>query len=51
MLDPFLKLIEKLIDLAKESEKVRRALHNDFVSPAMEQFEAVHQEYIESFQS
>ena len=50
MLDLFLKLVEKLVDLAKESQRIRRALHDDFVSPVMQQYEIVHKEYISSFQ-
>jgi len=50
MLDLFLKLLEKLLDLAKESQRVKRLLHDDFILPVMQQFEHVHQEYISSFQ-
>ena len=51
MLDVFLKLVEKLVDLAKESQRVKRSLHDDFILPVMQQFELVHQEYISSFQA
>lgn len=51
MLDLFLKLIERLVDLAKESQRVKRSLHDDFIIPVMQQFEHVHQEYISSFQA
>lgn len=51
MLDLFLKLIEKLVDLAKEKQRIRRSFHDNFVFPFMKQFENVHQEYISSFQT
>jgi len=50
MLDLFIKLIEKLVELAKEKKRLKRSLHDDYVLPLMQQFENVHQEYITSFQ-
>ena len=50
MLDLFLKLMDKLVDVAKERQRVQRALHDDFLEPAMAQFDNVHQSYIESYQ-
>jgi hypothetical protein len=48
MLDLLLKLIDRLIDLAKRREEVNREMFVDFVQPAFETFEVVHADYIES---
>ncbi len=47
MLDLILKLIGRLIDLAKKREEVNRATFVDFVQPAFEIFETVHADYID----
>jgi hypothetical protein len=47
-LDPILRLIDRVIDLAKRGETVNRALFVDFVQPAFQSFESVHEDYIDS---
>ncbi len=51
MLDLFIRLMDKLIVLAKEWQREKRLLHDDFILPLMQQFEIVHKEYISSFMS
>jgi hypothetical protein len=48
MLDLLLKLIDRLIALAKKRSEINRELFNDFVQPAFQTFEIVHADYIES---
>ena len=48
MIDLLLKLIDRLIDLAKRHEEVNRALFVTFIQPAFQAFETVHADYIES---
>jgi hypothetical protein len=48
MLDLILRLIDRLIDLAKKREEVNRAMFVDFVQPAFQIFETVHADYIDS---
>lgn len=49
MLDIFLKLIDRCIELGKRREQVNRELFNDFVTPAFSDFEKLHENYIDSF--
>jgi hypothetical protein len=49
LLQPFLNLIDRLIAMAKRREEVSRNLYADYVKPTMEDFEKVHQDYLESF--
>jgi hypothetical protein len=48
MIDLVLRLIDRLIDLAKKREEVNRATFVDFVQPAFQTFEIVHTDYIDS---
>jgi hypothetical protein len=48
MLDLILKLIDRLIALAKKREEVNRGMFVDFVQPAFQTFETVHADYIDS---
>jgi hypothetical protein len=50
MLDLVLKLIGRLIDLAKKRGEINRATFKDFVEPAFETFELVHRDYIDSLE-
>ncbi len=50
MVDLILKLIDKCIELAKRREEVTADLFENFVQPAFQDFEAVHTNYIKSFQ-
>src|ERR1044071_5709867 len=49
MLELFLKLIDRFIDLAKRRQDINRSFLTDFVAPAMADLEAVHKDYLESF--
>jgi hypothetical protein len=49
MLDLFLKLIDRLIDLAKRRQEINKASFTDFVAPAMADLEAVQKDYLDSF--
>lgn len=49
MLDLFLKLIEKLIDLVKQRQQLNRATFDELASPAMASMEAVHDDYVKTF--
>ena len=49
MLDLFLKLIEKFVDLQKRREETNKALFKDLILPAFSDFEIVHKDYVESF--
>jgi hypothetical protein len=49
MLELFLKLIDRFIDLAKRREEVNRRFYTDFIAPAFSNFEAVHKNYIDTF--
>jgi hypothetical protein len=49
MLELFLKLIDRFIDLGKRRQEINRSFFTDFVAPAMADFEAVHKDYLESF--
>lgn len=50
-MDLIFKLIESLIQLARQREESDRKLHQDFVEPSLSDFEKVHQNYIETFKS
>src|SRR5215213_5292371 len=45
------KLIDRLLELAREKERVDRSVFEQVVQPAFRDFEAVHEEYLTSFQS
>ena len=49
MLDLFLKLIDRILDLAKRREEVDRRLYAEFVAPAFADFAVVHKNYLDSF--
>lgn len=51
MVDLIFKLIEKCIELVRQREESDRKLYEDFVEPAVADFEKVHQNYLETFQS
>ena len=51
MLDLFIKLVNKLIEVAKERQRIKKSFHDDFMIPIINQFEAVHKEYISSFKN
>jgi hypothetical protein len=48
MIDLLLKLVDRLIDLAKRHEEVNRSLFVNFIQPAFQTFELVHADYIDS---
>lgn len=48
-LDLVLKLIDKLTDLLKRQQENDRALFTDFVQPVFEDFDKLHQSYLDSF--
>jgi len=50
LLDVIEKLVDRCIQLAKHSQERNRALFDDFVAPAFEQFEAVHRGYMSQFE-
>lgn len=50
MIELFLKLMEKLVELAREKKKANRSLHDDFVLPLMKQYEELHNQYVSTFQ-
>jgi hypothetical protein len=49
MLELFLKLIDRFIDLAKRREEVNRKFYIEFIAPAFADFEAVHKNYMDTF--
>jgi hypothetical protein len=49
MIELFVALLDKLIDLVKKREEINRASFSDFLSPAMLGIEAVHNDYLASF--
>jgi hypothetical protein len=49
MIDLFINLGEKLLELAREKQKMKRSLLDDFIAPLMKQFEDVHDQYILSY--
>ncbi len=49
LVDLFDKLINRCIQLAERREKARKHLFDDFISPIYQEFEAIHNEYIQSF--
>jgi hypothetical protein len=49
MLDLFLKLIDRLIDLAKRRQEINKASFTDLVAPTMVDLEAIHKDYLDSF--
>jgi len=49
MLELFLRLIDRFIELAKRREEVNKRFYSEFVTPAYADFEAVHKNYIETF--
>jgi hypothetical protein len=49
VLDLFLKLIDRLIDLVKRRQELNKASFTDFVAPAMADLEAVHKDYLDRF--
>jgi hypothetical protein len=49
LLDLVDKLLDRCIQLAKRKEEEHRALFEDFVEPAYATFEAVHNDYLETF--
>lgn len=48
MLDLVLRLLDRLIELAKRKEEVNRAAFSNFVQPLFQAFEAVHGDYVDS---
>jgi hypothetical protein len=48
LIDLLLKLVDRLIDLAKRHEEVNRTLFVNFIQPAFQTFEIVHADYIDS---
>jgi hypothetical protein len=48
VIDLLLKLVDRLIDLAKRREEVNRAIFVNFIQPAVQTFEIVHTDYIDS---
>jgi hypothetical protein len=48
VIDLLLKLVDRLIDLAKRHEEVNRAFFVNFIQPAFQTFEIVHGDYIDS---
>jgi hypothetical protein len=49
MLDLFLRLIDRCIELAKRKEEKNKRFYAEFIAPAFADFEAVHKNYMESF--
>jgi hypothetical protein len=49
MLDLFLKLIDRCIDLAKRREQVNKNFYTEFIAPTFSDFEAVHNNYMGTF--
>lgn len=49
MLELFLKLIDRCIDLAKRRENTNKRFYTDFIAPAFSDFEAVHKNYMDTF--
>jgi hypothetical protein len=47
VLEPFLRVVDRLISLTETREKNARRLYEGFVSPAMTDFEVMHQGYVE----
>jgi hypothetical protein len=50
VLDLLLKLVDRIIDLAKRREEEAKAYYVNFVEPAFDSFEALHKNYILRFQ-
>ncbi len=48
-LELILKLLDKLTDLLKRQQENDRAFFNDFVEPVFQDFEKLHQAYLDSF--
>lgn len=51
MFDLLLKVLDKLIDLAKYRQASDRRLFEDFVSPTIAAFEALHVDYLQTFRT
>jgi hypothetical protein len=49
IIDLFDKLISRCLQLAERREKARKNLLDDFISPIYQEFEVIHNEYIQSF--
>jgi hypothetical protein len=49
VLDLLLKLVDRLVALAKRKEELNRNFYSDFVKPAMDDFEKMHEKYVSSF--
>jgi transcriptional regulator of acetoin/glycerol metabolism len=50
MIDLFLKLIDRCIALVKRREETDRNMYTDFIASSFADFEAVHKNYLDSFQ-
>jgi hypothetical protein len=48
VIDLLLKLVDRLIDLARRREEVNRGLFVNFIQPAFQTFELIHADYIDS---
>ncbi len=49
MLDLAIAVIDRLISLVKQREETDRQLHDDFLVPLVNDFEALHKNYLETF--
>jgi len=49
LIDLIDKLISRVIDLLKEEQRLKKSLHDDFVMPLMDQFDEIHNNYIQTF--
>ena len=49
MVDLLLRLVDHVVLLVREREKVNRQFFDDFIAPAMADFELVHKDYLDSF--
>jgi len=43
------KLISRIIELLKEEQRLKKSMHDDFIMPLMNQFDDIHENYIETF--
>jgi hypothetical protein len=51
ILDLLTKLVDRCVELVKRREELHRALFEDFVDPIQKDFEAVHNNYLETFRN